>query len=87
MCSTAANLIDYVLPPVALRQWVLTFPFSWRKRLACDGALLAALSRILVESVEACYARRARAAAPASNGDGAGAARCKSGAVTVVQRT
>ena len=39
MCATAANLVDLVLPEVALRQWVLTFPFAWRRRLACDGAL------------------------------------------------
>jgi len=33
--TTAANLIERVLPPsTALRQWVLTFPFSWRPRLA-----------------------------------------------------
>ena len=30
-----------VLPPQSgLRQWVLTFPFSWRRRLAQDGAML-----------------------------------------------
>ena len=34
MCATAANLIEHVLPEVALRQWGLTFPFAWRKRLA-----------------------------------------------------
>jgi hypothetical protein len=34
MCATAANLIEYVLPEVALRQWVLTFPFGWRRRLS-----------------------------------------------------
>jgi hypothetical protein len=27
MCRAAANLIENVLPEVALRQWVLTFPF------------------------------------------------------------
>ena len=38
MNATAANLIERVLPPDAgLRQWVLTFPFSWRPRLAQDG--------------------------------------------------
>jgi len=31
---------------VALRQWVLTFAFAWRRRLAHDGALLRALTRI-----------------------------------------
>lgn len=51
MCATAANLIDNVLPKVALRQWVLTFPFAWRRRLAQDGALFGALTRIFVETV------------------------------------
>ena len=39
MNATAANLIERVLPESGLRQWVLTFPFSWRHRLAQDGAL------------------------------------------------
>jgi len=35
-----------VLPPQSgLRQWVLTFPFSWRRRLAQDAALLGRLTR------------------------------------------
>jgi hypothetical protein len=33
-----------------LRQWVLTFPFSWRRRLAQDGAFLGALGRIFVDT-------------------------------------
>jgi hypothetical protein len=75
MCSTAANLIEYVLPEVALRQWVLTFPFAWKSRLAQDGAALGALTRVFVRSVEKLYARRS----PNRHG--------KTGAVTVVQRT
>jgi len=51
MCSTAANLIEHVFPDVALRQWVLTFPFQWRRRLAQDGALLAILTRSFIEAV------------------------------------
>ena len=78
MCATAANLIERVLPETALRQWVLTFPFPWRRRLAHDGALLSALSRIFVESVHAFYVERAAAG---------GARGAKTGAVTVVQRT
>ncbi|XYH98403.1 transposase [Sorangium sp. So ce1128] len=79
MCATAANLIEDVLPGVALRQWVLTFPFPWRRRLAQDGALFVALTRLFVESVERFYQERAvrRGALSAA----------KSGAVTVVQRT
>ena len=79
MNATAANLIERVLPPESgLRQWVLTFPFSWRRRLAQDGALLGRLTRMAVETVLAFYAVRA------GQGGGLGA---KSGAVTAVQRT
>jgi hypothetical protein len=31
-----------------LRQWVLTFPFSWRRRLAQDGALGAKTGAVTV---------------------------------------
>ena len=55
MCATAANLIEHVLPRVALRQWVRTFPFRWRRRLAQDGELLGHLSRIFVSTVAAFY--------------------------------
>jgi hypothetical protein len=51
MCATAANLIEDILPEVALRQRAPTPPFPWRRRLAQDGALLGALTRIFVESV------------------------------------
>jgi hypothetical protein len=79
MNATAANLMERVLPPESgLRQWVLTFPFSWRRRLAQDGALLGRLTRIAVETVLAFYAARA------GEESGLGA---KSGAVTAVQRT
>jgi len=79
MCATAAHLIDDVLPSdVGLRQWVLTFPFPWRRRLAQDGALLSALTRIFVESVHAFYVERAAER---------GSPGAKTGAVTVVQRT
>jgi hypothetical protein len=78
MCATAANLIERTLPEVDLRQWVLTFPFSWRRRLAQDGELLGRLTRIFVQSVHAFYAQRAAAH---------GVSGAKAGAVTVVQRT
>lgn len=74
MCATAATLIEDVLPVVPLRQWVLTFPFGWRLRLAQDGELLSALTRRFVDTVLGLYAKKVGADA-------------KSGAVTVVQRT
>jgi len=60
MSPMAANLIERVLPPQSgLRQWVLTFPFLWRWRLAQDGALFGKLTRIFVATVQTFYAERA----------------------------
>ncbi len=70
--------MERVLPQTGLRQWVLTFPFPWRRRLAQDGALFGKLTRIFVETVQTFYAERAAR-------EGAGGA--KTGAVTGVQRT
>jgi hypothetical protein len=79
MSATAANLMERVLPETALRQWVLTFPFRWRRRLAQDGALLGTFTRIFVETVHRFYADRAAEAE--------GAVNAKTGSVTVIQRT
>ena len=78
MASTAANLLEHVLPPCPLRQWVLTVPFPWRKRLAYDGALLGALTRIFTTTVLGFYRTRMKEE---------GAVKGQSGAVVVVQRT
>jgi hypothetical protein len=71
--------MERVLPQTGLRQWVLTFPFSWRRRLAQDGALLGRLTRIFEETVQTFYAARAAK-------DGIREPP-KTGSVTVVQRT
>jgi hypothetical protein len=76
MNATAAHLIERVLPPESgLRQWVLTFPFSWRRCLAQGGALFGRLTRMVVETVLALYAARA----------GEGGLGAKSCAVTAVR--
>jgi len=77
MAQTAANLIDHVLPKAPLRQFVITFPFELRARLAYDGKLFAAVTRISVDSILGFYRRRMR------ERDGVVG---QSGAVTVVQR-
>ena len=78
MCAAAANLIERVLPPsTPLRQWVLTFPFPWKPRLAQDGELLGRHTQIFVDSVQGFYVRRAALE---------GAMGAKTGAVTAVQR-
>ena len=60
MAQTAANLVEHVLPVVPLRQFVITFPFELRARLAYDGKLLAAITRIAIDSVFGFYKRRMR---------------------------
>jgi len=78
MASTAANLLEHVLPPSPLRQWVLTVPFAWRARLAYDGELLSAVTRVCVSTILAFYGARMKF-------DGVTGG--QSGAVVVVQRT
>ncbi len=78
MAATAAHLIEDVLPEgVPLRQWVLTVPFAWRKRLGYDGALVSALTRLFVKTVLDFYRQRTEPRA----------GRGQSGAVVAVQRT
>ena len=77
MCATAANLVEHLLPAAPLRQWVLTVPFPWRKRLGYDGPMLGAFVRKFADAVLSFYRRRAAR-------DGV---QGQSGAVLVVQRT
>jgi hypothetical protein len=77
--SMWGSLIPFSKPVYPGAQWVLTFPFPWRRRLAHDGALFGALTRILVESVERLYQEREKRRGVRGV--------AKSGAVTVVQRT
>jgi hypothetical protein len=79
MAQTAANLVEHVLPTaVPLRQWVMTFPFSLRSRLAYDGELLGAVGHLFTDSVLGFYRRRMALD---------GFTRGRSGAMNVVQRT
>jgi hypothetical protein len=78
MASTAANLVECVLPSAPLRQWVLTVPFAWRARLAYDGELLALVTRLCVSTLLGFYTARMKKE---------GVAQGQSGAVVVVQRT
>jgi hypothetical protein len=78
MAATTLNLLAHVVPRVGLRQFVFTVPHALRARLAYDGRLLGAVSRIFVDSVLGWYRRRMEIE---------GTARGQSGAVTVVQRT
>lgn len=77
MCQTALNLTEHVLPAVPLRQWVFTVPHPLRARLAFDGKLLGAVTRLFVDSILGWYHRRLRTS-PREH--------TQSGAVVAVQR-
>lgn len=51
MASTAAHLVDNVLPAVPMRQWVLTVPHPLRAALSYDTALCALVVSEHVRSV------------------------------------
>ncbi|MBU1702022.1 MAG: transposase zinc-binding domain-containing protein [Candidatus Eisenbacteria bacterium] len=73
----SAWLVDHLLPEAGYRQWVLTFPWTLRFRLAADRALLTALLRIFLKVLFAWQRRRGRAL---------GIRDGQTGAITFVQR-
>jgi hypothetical protein len=78
MADTAAHLVDRVLPPVAVRQWVLTFPWHLRRRLAYDPELTTAVLALFIRAVERLYARLGAARHGVRGG--------RTGSVTAIQR-
>ena len=75
--DTAAWLVDRLLPEAGYRQWVLTFPFTMRFRLAADRRLLTTMLGAFLQTLFAWQRRRGRAL---------GIGRGQTGAVTFVQR-
>ncbi len=78
MADTAAHLVDRVLPPVPVRQWVLTLPYPLRYRCAYDAKLTSAVLRAFLRALFAELRRRIR------RHWGVRAEQC--GAVTFLQR-
>ena len=79
MANTAAHVVDKVIRPIPVRQWVLTLPFAIRRwrRAACRPEVISALNTILVQTVFAWLRARAR---DLGVGDG------EPGAITFIQR-
>jgi hypothetical protein len=59
MGELAAHLVDRVLPPVPIRQWVFTVPVPVRYQLAFDAALTRAVLRVFLRTVFGWQRRRA----------------------------
>ncbi len=60
MVDTAARLVEAVLPPVPVRQWVLSLPFEIRYRLAWDGKLMSAILGVFLRVVYGSYRHQAK---------------------------
>ena len=60
MSDTAAHLVDRVFPHVPVRQWVLSFPYALRYRLAYDAPLVSDVLAVFTRTVFASLIRRAR---------------------------
>lgn len=78
--SDLPNRMGRLLPYVPYRQWVLTFPWALRFRLACDRALLSRMLQVFLRTLFAWQRRRGRALGFA------GTTRAQTGSVTFVQR-
>jgi hypothetical protein len=62
MTGRAAHLVDAALPPVAVRQWVLTFTYRLRYLLPWDHALCRAVLGIHARTLLGFHRQRARRA-------------------------
>jgi hypothetical protein len=77
MAAGAAELVDHILPPVPIRQWVLSLPHALRYRLAWDHALCRAVLTIYTRVLLGFERRRAQRR---------GIVDGRSGTVTAIQR-
>jgi len=78
MADTAAHLVDRVFPRVPVRQWVLSFPYDLRYRLAYDADLLTNVLGIVTKTIFTSLIQRACEFGAVRN------AQC--GAVSFIQR-
>ena len=56
MAQTAAHLVDHVIPPVPVRQWVISLPKRLRGVLGDRPKAVAAVTRIFLDSTATCRA-------------------------------
>jgi hypothetical protein len=76
MAETAAHLVDYVIAPVPVRQWVLPFPIPLRTVLAAHPQLLSAVLQIVHRVIATFLVKQA----------GLKRREADTGAVTLIQR-
>jgi hypothetical protein len=76
MAETAAYLVDHILPPVPVRQWVLSFPIPLRSLFAVHPELLTPVLRILHRAIHTHLLKQTNVKR----------AEAASGAITLIQR-
>jgi Putative transposase len=76
MVETAAHLVDHVIPPVPVRQWVLSFPIPLRILFAAHAQLLTPVLRIIHRVIATFLIKQA----------GLKRDDARTGAVTLIQR-
>ena len=64
MVEVAAHLTDHVLPPLPLRQWVLSLPKRLRPFLPCDPHLAGAVLHVLLRAIRTTLQRTSPGAGP-----------------------
>ena len=77
MTETARHWVKRVLPEVRIRQWVISFPFDLRRRLAFHHDDTLAVHGVVTRAIAARYRKKARAL---------GVKRPRTGALGVIQR-
>ncbi len=76
MAETAAHRVDHVIPRVAVRQWVLSFPIPLRFLLATHPHLLSPVLRVVNRAISSFLVKQA----------GLKCTEAQTGAVTLIQR-
>jgi Putative transposase/Transposase zinc-binding domain len=76
MAETAAHLVDHVIPPVPVRQWVLSFPIPLRILFAAQPQLLAPLLQVIHRVIATFLIKQAKLKRRQAS----------TGAVTLIQR-
>jgi hypothetical protein len=77
MVESAAHLVDHVFPEVAVRQFVLTFPFPLRFLLAAEPRVLTEVLAVVQRGISTFLIRQAGHTV---------ASGARTGAVTLIQR-
>ena len=60
MNDEAAHIVENILPEVAVRQWVLSFPYKLRFKMAFDQKLTSKILNIFIQSLSRYYKKRAK---------------------------